>query len=224
MKAMTLLLLSGIGVGLLGVSSALAAPVNGAVIGEAATASEVTQKVVWRGVGWRGVGWRGVGWRGAGWRGGWGWRPGLAAAGVATGLAVAATAPGWGYGWGGRAGVMLAGVRDGAGVGRVGALDGAEDGASVGGVRAGGSPLAGKPHLIVDRVRAGERPGASPRLLRSRSRDRRPVCGEHLVADCGRGTNHRGLSRSCSLLPLIDCAQGVSGTHESSQPVIRRRH
>jgi hypothetical protein len=68
MKAMTLLLLSGIGVGLLGVSSALAAPVNGAVIGEAATASEVTQKVVWRGVGWRGVGWRGVGWRGAGWR------------------------------------------------------------------------------------------------------------------------------------------------------------
>jgi len=92
MKAVTLLLLSGIGVALLGASSASAAPANGAIIGEAATASEVTQKVLWRGRAW---GWRG-GW---GWRG-WGWRPGLAAAGLATGLAVAATAPAWGYGWG----------------------------------------------------------------------------------------------------------------------------
>lgn len=118
MKAVTLLLLSGIGVGLLGASSALAAPANGAVINEAATASEVTQKVLWRGrgVGWRGVGWRGVGWRGrgVGWRGGWGWRHpgwrtgwgwrrgwgwGWPAAGLATDLAIAATAPAWDYGY-----------------------------------------------------------------------------------------------------------------------------
>jgi hypothetical protein len=84
--------------------------------------------VGWRGVGWRGVGWRGIGWRGAGWHGGWGrwaggrwgwgrglyayggrgwgWgyrRPFLAAATVATGVGLAATA--WNSGWyGGGAG------------------------------------------------------------------------------------------------------------------------
>jgi hypothetical protein len=64
-----------IGVGLLSMSSAFAAPANGAVIGEAASNGGVTQKVLWRG-GWRGgLGWRGVGWRGGlGWRGGVGWR------------------------------------------------------------------------------------------------------------------------------------------------------
>lgn len=89
---------AAVGVGLLGMCSAVsAAPVNGAIIGKAASAEELTQNVAWRGrgVGWHGVGWRpglrgGVAWHGAGWRG-VGWRPGLAAAGLAaTGLAAAA--------------------------------------------------------------------------------------------------------------------------------------
>ena len=103
---------TAIGVGLLGMSTAFAAPANGTVIGEAASAGEVTQKVIWRGgwrggvgwrgVGWRGAGWRGVGWRGAGWRRGWGWRPGLAAAGVAAaGIAATAAYDSYGYGYGG---------------------------------------------------------------------------------------------------------------------------
>src|SRR5215467_8913705 len=79
-----------IGAGLLGVTSAGAAPADGGVINKAASAGVVTEQVVWRGYGWRG---RGVGWRPglrAGWHG-YGWRPGLAAAGVATaGLATAA--------------------------------------------------------------------------------------------------------------------------------------
>src|SRR5215472_5356991 len=106
MSRQTTIWLAGaaVGVGLLGMSSAFAAPINGAVIGETASNVGVTEKVIWRGgvgwrgagwrgagwrgVGWRGVGWRGVGWRGAGWRYGWGWRPGLAAAGLAaTGIA-----------------------------------------------------------------------------------------------------------------------------------------
>src|SRR5215472_15818390 len=78
---------AAIGVGLLGMSSTSAAPVNGAVIGKTASAGELTEKVAWRGYGVRGYGWRG---RGYGWRG-YGWRPGLAAAGIATtGLAMAA--------------------------------------------------------------------------------------------------------------------------------------
>jgi hypothetical protein len=98
---------AAIGVGLLSLSaSTSAAPVNGASIGKAASAEELTQKVIWRGraVAWRGVGWRpgwrrGLGWRGVGWRAGWGWRPGLAAAGVAaTGLAAAAAYNNYGYG------------------------------------------------------------------------------------------------------------------------------
>ena len=48
---------AAIAVALLGASSASAAPANGAIIGQAATTSEVTQKVLWRG-GWRGGGWR----------------------------------------------------------------------------------------------------------------------------------------------------------------------
>jgi hypothetical protein len=72
-----------IGAGLLGVSSASAAPANGVVIGKAASAGELTEKVIWRGYGWR------PGWR-AGWRG-WGWRPGLAAAGVAAAAAYGAS-------------------------------------------------------------------------------------------------------------------------------------
>jgi hypothetical protein len=144
--AISLVGATAIGIGLVGMSSAFAAPANGTVIGEAALNGGVTQKVIWRGgwrggagwrgvgwrgvgwrgvgwrgvgwrgVGWRGVGWRGVGWRGVGWRGvgwrdrwhpgwryGWGWRPGLAAAGVAA-AGIAATAAsdndGYGYGYG----------------------------------------------------------------------------------------------------------------------------
>jgi hypothetical protein len=54
-----------IGVGLLGTSSAFAAPANGAVI--AASTGEVAQTVVWYGhvEGWRGAGLRAVAWRGA---------------------------------------------------------------------------------------------------------------------------------------------------------------
>src|SRR5215470_9869184 len=87
-----------IGVGLLGMSAATAAPANGAVIGKAASTEELTQKVVWRG-GWRGAGWRGAGWGwGGGWRPGWrvgwgGWRPGWRA--------------GW-RGWGWRPGLAVA--------------------------------------------------------------------------------------------------------------------
>jgi hypothetical protein len=97
---------AAIGVGLLSMSSALAAPANGAVIGDAASAAGVSERVLWRGgVGWRGVGWRGVGWRGVGWRPGWrygwGWRPGLAAAGAAaTGIAATAAYNSYGYGYG----------------------------------------------------------------------------------------------------------------------------
>ena len=125
MSRQTTIWLAGaaVGVGLLGMSSAFAAPINGAVIGETASNVGVTEKVIWRGgvgwrgagwrgagwrgvgwrgvgwrgVGWRGVGWRGVGWRGAGWRSGWGWRPGLAAAGLAA-TGIAATTAGYGYG------------------------------------------------------------------------------------------------------------------------------
>jgi hypothetical protein len=117
---------AALGAGLLGTSSACAAPANGAAIGESASAGSLSQKVVWRGGwggwrgagwrgvgwrgggwGWRGAGWRGVGWRGgwgwrgAGWRGGgwgWGWRPGLVAAGIAT--AGLATAAAYDYGYG----------------------------------------------------------------------------------------------------------------------------
>jgi hypothetical protein len=127
LRQTTILLIgaASIGVGLLGMPSAFAAPASGAVIGEAASAGGVTQKVFWRGralgwrgvgwrgVGWRGVGWRGVGWRGVGWRGvgwrtgwrpgwraGWGWRPGLAAVGLAaTGVAAAAAYNNYGYGY-----------------------------------------------------------------------------------------------------------------------------
>jgi hypothetical protein len=85
-----------IGVGLLSMSSAFAAPINGTVIGEVASNGGVTQKVIWRG-GWRG----GVGWRGVGWRYSRGWRPGLAAAGAAaTGIAATAAYNNYGYGYG----------------------------------------------------------------------------------------------------------------------------
>jgi hypothetical protein len=107
--AISLVGATAIGIGLLGMSSAFAAPANGTVIGDAASDGAVAQKVFWhrgwRGVGWRGVGWRGVGWRGVGWRTGWhpgwrrgwGWRPGLAAAGVAAaGIAATATADNFG--------------------------------------------------------------------------------------------------------------------------------
>jgi hypothetical protein len=69
------------------------------VIGAAASNEGVTQKVIWRGgPGWRGVGWRGVGWRRGYWRPGWryGWRPGLAAAGIAA--TAAYNNSGYGYG------------------------------------------------------------------------------------------------------------------------------
>jgi hypothetical protein len=96
MKAVTLLLLSGIGAGLLGATSASAAPANGAIIGEATTAWQVTQQVVWRGRAW---GWRGGwGWRNAVWRRGW--RPGLSAAGFATPALDYGWDPAWGWGWG----------------------------------------------------------------------------------------------------------------------------
>jgi hypothetical protein len=111
---------AGIGVGLLGMSSAFAAPASGAVIGDAASAGAVTQKVFWRGraVGWHGVGWRGVGWRGVGWRTGWGpgwrgvgwragWGPGWRRVGWRAGWG-----PGWRarWGWGWRPGLAAAGV------------------------------------------------------------------------------------------------------------------
>jgi len=56
-----------LGAGLLGMSWAFAAPSNGAVISQAASAS-VGQKVVWRGHAW--------GRHGMGWRREWGWRTG----------------------------------------------------------------------------------------------------------------------------------------------------
>jgi hypothetical protein len=94
---------AAIGVGLLGMSSTSAAPVNGAVIGKAASAEELTEKVVWRGYGVRGYGVRGYGWRGVGWRGGgWrgvGWRPGLAVAGLGLATAGLATAAAYNYGY-----------------------------------------------------------------------------------------------------------------------------
>jgi hypothetical protein len=71
---------AAIGAGLLSMSSASAAPINGAVIGKVASTDELTQKVVWRG--------RGVGWRGYGWRRGVG--VGLVGAGVATAAAYGA--------------------------------------------------------------------------------------------------------------------------------------
>jgi hypothetical protein len=81
---------AAIGVGLLSMSSASAAPVNGAVIGKAASADALTQKVVWRG--------RGVGWRGYGWRRGVG--VGVVGAGVATAAAYGAYNNGYGnYGY-----------------------------------------------------------------------------------------------------------------------------
>ena len=88
------LLGAAIGVGLLGMPSASAAPANGAAINKAASAETLTEKVMSRGYGWRGHGWR-PGWR-AGWRG-YGWRPGFVAAGVAT--AGLATAAAYNYGY-----------------------------------------------------------------------------------------------------------------------------
>jgi hypothetical protein len=63
----TILLVGAAAISVFGMSSAFGVPADGAVIGQAASAS-VTQKVVWRGHAW--------GWRGAGWRAGWdGYRP-----------------------------------------------------------------------------------------------------------------------------------------------------
>jgi hypothetical protein len=111
MSRQTAILLAGavVGVGLLGMSSATAAPANGAAIGAAASAEELTQKVVWRGhVGGRGyvgrahvVGHR-YGRRGYGVRPGWRVGAGLAAAGVATAAGYGAYNYGYGnnYGYG----------------------------------------------------------------------------------------------------------------------------
>jgi hypothetical protein len=93
MKAVTLLLVSSAGLGLLGMSSASAGPASGAVISDAAASvGQLTENVQWRGWGWRGGGW---GWRG----GGWGW--GGVGLGLATGAVVgsALAAPYYGYGY-----------------------------------------------------------------------------------------------------------------------------
>src|SRR5215470_9158249 len=100
-----LLIGAAVGAGLLGMSTAAAAPANGAVIGKAASTEALTQEVVWRCWGWRrGWGWHG-GWRRPGWRvgwgRGWGWRAGWAPgwrAGWAPGWR-AGWAPGWRAGW-----------------------------------------------------------------------------------------------------------------------------
>jgi hypothetical protein len=62
MPRSTIVLLFGTAasVGFLGMASAIAAPVSGNAIGEAASATgKLTQKVWWRGGVWRGAGWRG---------------------------------------------------------------------------------------------------------------------------------------------------------------------
>jgi hypothetical protein len=82
MKRITLLLLGTIGVGLLGVSTSSAAPVNGAAIAQSASAEQLTQNVWYR---W------GPGW---GWRAGWGYRP--------WGYRPWGWGPGWAPGWGAR--------------------------------------------------------------------------------------------------------------------------
>jgi hypothetical protein len=112
MKAFTLLLLSSAGLGLLGMSSASAAPASGAVISDTASSvGQLTENVQWRGRGFGGFGWRGggLGWRGAGlgWRGGgFGWRGGgWGWGGVGLGLAAGAVigsalaAPYYDYGY-----------------------------------------------------------------------------------------------------------------------------
>jgi hypothetical protein len=77
MKASTLLLLSAVGLGLLGVSTASAAPASGLAIGAAAeSAGQRTENVWYRRWGW------GPGWGYRAWGPGWGYR-------------------GWGPGWGG---------------------------------------------------------------------------------------------------------------------------
>jgi hypothetical protein len=86
MKVSTLLLLSTVGLGLLGVSQASAAPANGVAISTTASADSLTEHVRWWGRGW-GPGW---GYRRA-WGPGWGYR------GWGPGWAYGGAGPGWCY-------------------------------------------------------------------------------------------------------------------------------
>jgi hypothetical protein len=63
MRAIIFSVITAVGIGMLGISGASAAPANGVAIGKAASTIDLTQDVRWWGPGWRGRGWRyGGGW------------------------------------------------------------------------------------------------------------------------------------------------------------------
>jgi len=80
MRSLILATTAAIGIGLLGVSGASAAPANGVVIDKAVAADQLAAQDVgyryrYRGYGYRGYGYRGYGYRGYGYRGyGYGYR------------------------------------------------------------------------------------------------------------------------------------------------------